>query len=284
MSFKITRKVDLDSMDYLVEVEAPEVAERFIPGQFVMLMTHEEGERVPMSVMKAEDGKISMFIRKLGKTSKHLRDNLDTFLNVIGPLGNGIELKSYGRIAVVSDAVCGQAENYAVCQALSKIEGNEIISIQTFPNHQEIYPDEVLVKDLADTHIITTEDGSAGEPGSYLDVLEKMLEDGVKIDHVFGGGKLPTLKKLSALLDKYDIPSSLTVRQIMVDGSGMCGACRLYYNGEMKLACVDGPMFDGRYIDWDTAIKRYGMFKREERVADLDYQCKKKGGCQSWQK
>ncbi len=285
MSYKITKKIDLDSMDYLVEVEAPEVAERFIPGQFVMLMTHEQGERVPMSVMKAEDGKITMFIRKLGKTSKNLRDNFDTFYNVIGPLGNGIEIKKYGTIVVVSDAVCGQAENYAFCQALSKVEGNNIISMQTFPNHKEIYPEDVLTKEHVNTHIITTEDGSYGEPGSYLDVLQKMVEeDGLKVDYVLGGGKLPTLKKLSAFLKKHEIPNELTVRQMMVDGSGMCGACRLYVNGEMKLACIDGPMFDGRYVDWDTAIKRYGMFKREERVADLDYQCQQKGGCQSWQK
>ncbi len=284
MSYKITRKDDLDSMDYLIEVEAPEVAERFVPGQFVMLMTRKEGERVPMSIMKAKDGKLSMFIRKLGKTSKDLRDNLDTFEAVIGPLGQGIEIKRYGTIVVVSDAVCGQAENYAICEALSKIEGNHIISIQTFPTAKEIYPKEFLAKPYAHRHIITTEDGSAGESGSYLDVIEKMVNDGLKIDFIFGGGKLPTLKKLSAFMAKHDILNLLTVRQIMVDGSGMCGACRLFYKDEMKLACVDGPMFDGRYVDWDTAIKRYGMFKREERVADLDYTCKKKGGCGSWQK
>jgi len=132
---------------------------------------------------------------------------------------------------------------------------------------------------------LVAEDGSLGEERNYLDVLKRIVEEeNVKIDYVFGGGKLPTLKKLSAFMDKHDIPNLLTVRQIMVDGSGMCGACRVFYKDEMKLACIDGPMFDGRYIDWDTAIKRYSMFKREERVADLDYACRKEGGCRSWQK
>lgn len=281
MSFKITKKIDLDSIDYLIEVEAPEVAKKFVPGQFVMLMTCKEGERVPMSVMKAEDGKISMFIRKLGKTSKELRERLDTFENVIGPLGNGIELKTYGTVVVVSDAVCGQAENYAICNALKNIEGNTIISIQTFPSHAEVYPIDAMSTAEAHQHIITAEDGSMGEDGTYLDVLEKMVAKDQKIDFIFGGGKLPTLKKLSAFCAMHNIANLITVRQIMVDGSGMCGACRLFVNGEMKLVCVDGPMFDGRYVDWDTAIKRYGMFKREEKIANDDWEgCHhSKGGC-----
>ncbi len=284
MSFKIVRKDDLDSIDYLVEVEAKEVADRFVPGQFVMLMTKKEGERVPMSVMKAEDGKISMFIRKLGKTSKELRKNLDKFEAVIGPLGQGVKIKKYGTVVVVSDAVCGHAENYAICKALKKIDGNHIISIQTFPSAKEVYPESYLAKEYADEYILVAEDGTLGEDRNYLDVLNKLIKNDIKIDFIFGGGKLPTLKKISSFMEKYNIPNLLTVRQIMVDGSGMCGACRLFYNDEMKLACIDGPMFDGRYVDWDTAIKRYGMFKREERVADLDYTCKNNGGCKSWQK
>lgn len=277
VSFKITKMIDLDSMDFLVDVEAPEIVERFHPGQFVMLMTRKEGERIPMSVMKAEKGKLTMFIRKLGKTSKELRDGITHFENVIGPLGHGIAEKVYGNIVVVSDAVCGQAENYAICDALSKIEGNTITSIQTFPSQKEIYPEEYLTKALVDKHIITTEDGSFGEEGNYIVPLQKMIDEGEKIDFVFGGGKLPTMKAVATVLAKNNIDNLFTTRQMMVDGSGMCGACRLYIDGKMKLACVDGPMFDSRKVNWDKAIKRYNMFKKKEKEAN-DYYEAHKGG------
>jgi len=283
VSFKITKMIDLDSMDFLVDVEAPEIVERFHPGQFVMLMTRKEGERIPMSIMKTEDGKITMFIRKLGKTSKELRDGMTSFENVIGPLGHGIEEKVYGNVVVVSDAVCGQAENYAICEALSKIEGNTITSIQTFPSQKEIYPEEYLTKELVDRHILTTEDGTYGEEGSYIVPLQKMIDAGEKIDFVFGGGKLPTMKAVSTVLAKNNIDNLFTTRQMMVDGSGMCGACRLYIDGEMKLACVDGPMFDSRKVNWDKAIKRYHMFKKKEKEANDHYEAHK-GGCGQCQK
>ena len=283
MSFKITKMMDLDSIDYLVDVEAPEVAERFHPGQFVMLMTKKEGERIPMSVMKVDDGKISMFIRKLGKTSKELRDGITSFENVIGPLGHGIEEKAYGTVVVVSDAVCGHAENYAICEALGKIEGNNIISIQTFPSKKEIYPDEYLTKKIADRHFITTGDGSFGDHGSYIVTLKRLIDNGVKIDYVFGGGKLPTMKAVSTLLAINNIDNLFTTRQMMVDGSGMCGSCRVYIDGEMKLSCIDGPMFDSRKINWTRAMKRYGMFKKEEKIAN-EYYDAHKGGCGQCQK
>ncbi len=286
MSFKITQMMDLDSIDFLVDVEAPEVAERFHPGQFVMLMTRKEGERIPMSVMKVEDGKLSMFIRKLGKTSKELRAGMTSFENVIGPLGHGIEEKEYGTVVVVSDAVCGHAENYAICEALSKIEGNTLISIQTFPSKKEIYPEDYLTKSVAHRHFITTEDGSFGDEGSYVATLQNLIDNGVKIDYVFGGGKLPTMKAVSTILAKNNIDNMFTTRQMMVDGSGMCGACRVYIDGEMKLACVDGPMFDSRKINWTRAMKRYSMFKKEEKIANDYYEAHKghKGGCGQCQK
>jgi len=277
MPFKITQMIDLDSIDFFVEVEAPEVATRFHPGQFVMLMTRKEGERIPMSVMKTHDGKIGMFIRKLGSTSKQIRDGLTHFENVIGPLGHGIEEKAYGTVVVVSDAVCGHAENYAICDALSKIEGNHIISIQTFPSANEVYPDDYLTKGIADRHFITTEDGSGGEKGTYVPMLQKLIDNGVEIDFVFGGGKLPTMKAVSTVLAINNIDNLFTTRQMMVDGSGMCGACRLYIDGKMKLACVDGPMFDSRKVNWTRAIKRYSMFKKEEKTANEYYEMHRKG-------
>ncbi len=276
MAHKITRKMDLNSEDFYVEVEAPLVAERFRAGNFVVLITVPHGERIPMSIMKAEDGKISMFIKKLGKTSWELYKSLDQFEHVIGPMGKPIDVKKYGRVVVASDLVCGHAENYALCKAL-KEAGNYVISFQTFPTAEEVYPEEVLARPVCDEYHLTTEDGSKGEEGHYLDILEEMLESGEKIDIIFAGGSLPNLKELGDLTKDYNIPTIVTVRQIMVDASGMCGACRVFVDGEMQLACIDGPMFDAHKIDWDAALRRPMMYVEQEKIA---YErCKKLGRC-----
>ena len=162
MKHKITRKQDLSKDDYLLEVEAPQVAERFRPGNFVILITVPQGERIPMSVQKAQDGKISMFIKRLGKTSYEL-DSFkvgDSLVAVIGPLGNPPPMKKYGRVVFASDLVCGHAENYAFCEGLKKIPGNYVISMQTFPSKDDIYPEEFRPVHLCDEYHLTTLDGS----------------------------------------------------------------------------------------------------------------------------
>jgi ferredoxin--NADP+ reductase len=277
MAHKITRKMDLNSDDYYVEVEAPLVAERFKAGNFTVLMTVPHGERIPMSIMKAEDGKIAMFIKKLGKTSVELYKELDTFENVIGPMGKPIDVKNYGTVVVASDLVCGHAENYAICKAL-KEAGNKVISFQTFPTEKDIYPEEVWTKPVCDEFHLTTEDGSKGEEGHYIDLLEEMLENGEKVDIIFAGGSLPNLKELGEMTKEHNIPTIVTVRQIMVDASGMCGACRVFVDNEMQLACIDGPMFDAHKVDWDAALRRPSMYAAMEKVA-LEH-CKELGRCE----
>lgn len=268
MSYKITKKFPLNEEDYLVQVEAPEVAEKFRPGHFVVLITVPKGERVPMSIQKAENGEIAMFVKKLGKTSYELSTMQvgDTLYEVIGPMGNPPEIKKYGNVLFASDLVCGHAENYAMCKALSQIAGNHVISMQTFPNEDSIYPESELAKDVSHEHILTTIDGSRGIKGHYLDLLEEMLENN-QIDYIFAGGDMPKLRDLSHLTQKYNVPTITTVRQIMVDATGMCGSCRVFVDGEMKLACIDGPMFDGHKVDWETAISRLAMFKEKEAQA-----------------
>ena len=276
MSHKITRKMDLNDTDFFVEVEAPLVAERFRAGNFTVLMTNPKGERIPMSIMKAENGKISMFIAKLGKTSKELYKSITEFEHVIGPMGNPVEIKNYGNVVVASDLVCGHAENYALSKAL-KEAGNHVISFQTFPTEEKVYPDEVLARPVCDEYHLTTEDGSKGEEGHYLDMLEEMLEDKEKIDIIFAGGSLNTLQELAELTEPYNIPTIVTVRQIMVDASGMCGACRVFIDGQMKLACIDGPMFDAHKVDWDAALRRPTMYVEKEAIADQ--KCIEAGRC-----
>jgi len=277
MKHRITRKLDLSKDDYLLEVEAPQVAERFRPGNFVILITVPQGERIPMSVQKAQDGKISMFIKRLGKTSYEL-DSFkvgDSLVAVIGPLGNPPPMKKYGRVVFASDLVCGHAENYAFCEGLKKIPGNYVISMQTFPSKDDIYPEEFRPVHLCDEYHLTTLDGSDGFKGHYIELLKTMLEQN-KVDIIFAGGDIPSLERLAELTRPYQIPTIVTVRQIMVDGTGMCGSCRVFVDGEMKLTCIDGPMFDAHRLNFQDIINRLSMFKEKEAQA-MKYYLRKRG-------
>lgn len=269
--FRITEKSDLNSQDYLIEVEAPHVAERFRPGQFVVLMTHEKGERIPMSVQKAEDGRITMFIKRLGKTSLELDDYTvgDSFYQVIGPMGNAFPIEKYGTVVWCSDLVCGHAENYVYCEALHKVEGNHVISIQTFPTKDDVYSEEEL-RSVSDEYIVTTIDGTYGVKGHYIDVLRDLLQER-KIDIVLGCGDIKMLKEMADLTKQHGVQARSVLRQIMVDATGMCGACRVFIDGAMKLTCIDGPLFDAHKVNFDEVINRLGMFKKPEGIAKEAY-------------
>ena len=271
LKHEIIRKEDLNPKDYLMEVKAPMVAKKIQPGQFVILMTHAKGERIPMSVQKAENGSVTLFIRKLGKTSVELYTYKvgDHFENVIGPMGTAVDIKNYGNVAVCSDLVCGHAENYALCKALSQVEGNHVISMQTFPSNEMMYLEEEL-RGVSDEYYITLEDGSYGIKGHYRDILEKMMKEG-KIDMVFAGGRTGEYPLLADLTKEYNVPAMVTLRPIMVDATGMCGSCRVFIDGELKLACIDGPMFDAHKINYEELLNRVKMFKKEETTALENY-------------
>ena len=272
MEHTIVRKKDLNADDYLIEVRAPRVAKRFEPGCFAVLITRPCGERIPMSIKSAEDGNIVMYIKRLGKTSLELDswEAGDSLNAVIGPMGTPPELKAYGNVAFCSDLVCGHAENYAFCKGLSETPGNKVISMQTFPTEADVYPDEELCADVCDEFYLTTADGSRGITGHYLEIVEDMLEEG-ELDAIFAGGDIPTLQKLGELTRPYGVPTIVTVRQIMIDGTGMCGSCRVYLDGEMKLTCIDGPMFDAHKLNFEDILSRLAMFKGREKVATDHY-------------
>jgi ferredoxin/flavodoxin---NADP+ reductase len=266
MSYEIVDKRDLNSEDYAITVRAPLVAKKFKAGNFVVFRVHQKGERIPMSVQKTDGDTITMFIKKLGKTSMEL-DTLkagDTLENVIGPLGTPVESKLYGNVVFASDLVCGHAENYAACKELRE-KGNHVISIQTFPSKDMVYLEDEL-RSVSDEYYITTIDGSYGRKGTYLDVLKELLEDR-KVDAVFAGGILGTYIKLAELTRAYNIPTMVTMRMIMVDGTGMCGSCRLEVGGETKFACVDGPMFDAHLVNFDLVMARNNRFLEEEALS-----------------
>lgn len=270
MSYEIVEKKELNSEDYAITIRAPLVARKFKAGNFVMLRVNEKGERIPMSLQKADGDTITLFVKRLGKTSLEL-DALkagDVLQNVIGPLGNPIESKEYGNVVVASDLVCGHAENYATSRELRK-KGNHIISVQTFPNGRMVYLEEEL-RSVSDEYYITTIDGSYGRKGTYLDVLKEILEDH-RVDIVFAGGVFSTYVDLAELIKPYNIPAMVCMRTIMVDGTGMCGSCRLEVGGESKLACVDGPLFDARLVNFDIIAARNDRFSEEESLSKERY-------------
>jgi len=271
MKFEITHKEDLNSDDYLIVVRAPLVAKKWKAGQFVVLIIHPKGERIPMSLQKVEGEKIFMFIKKLGKTSRELYTYKvgGSLENVIGPMGNPIEIKKYGNVAVCSDLVCGHAENYSICKALREIDGNHVISMQTFPTKDVIYEEKEL-RSVSNEYYITTEDGSYGIKGHYRDILRSLLKEG-KVDMVFAGGSMNGYVKLAALTKSHNVPTMVTLRPIMVDATGMCGSCRVFIDGKMKLACIDGPMFDVHKVNFKELINRVSLFKEEEAVAMEHY-------------
>ncbi len=259
----------MNAEDFFVEVEAPEVAERWRPGNFVILMLHERGERIPLSVQRVRGGRVTLFVKKLGKTSWQLYREYgvgDEITHFAGPLGKSIDLREYGNVVVVSDLVCGHAENYAISSALKRIEGNYVISIQSFKDRGEVYPEEFLTRSVCHEFWLTTLDGSMGVKGHFLDVVAKLLEER-EIDAIFGGGDLVSLWRLAELTRPYGIPTIVTIRQIMVDGTGMCGSCRVLVDGKIKFACVDGPMFDAHKVNFEDALRRLTRFEREEKLA-----------------
>lgn len=267
---KITSKRDLNSEDFLIEFTAPLVAARFKAGQFVVLLLHPKGERIPLSVLNVENDRISLLIKKLGKTSLELYNMKvgDEIEAVVGPLGNAINIKKYGNVVVASDLVCGHAENFSISKALTEVPGNKVISMQTFPDKASMYPGNEL-KTVSDEYYMTTEDGSYGIKGHYLTVLGKMLLQN-KVDMVFAGGDMPHLKRLAKIVKQYNVPAMVTLRSIMLDATGMCGSCRVFIDGEMKLTCIDGPMFDAHKIDFDQVINSMSRFKSKELEA-ADY-------------
>lgn len=272
MLYEIIRKDDISENDYLLEVYAPQVAEKFKPGNFTVLLTVKNGERIPMSIKEVKDGSITMFIKKLGKTSLELRKfNIgDTLEAVIGPMGTPPEMKKYGNVLVCSDLVCGHAENYAISAGLKKIEGNNVISIQSFPSDACIYPESQRTENVCDKYILSTVNGETGRKGHYTEFIKDVIEE-ENVDTIFAGGDIPSLKRLSEITKPMNIPTIVTVRQIMIDATGMCGSCRVFLDGEMKLTCIDGPMFDAHKLNFDDIINRLAMFKREENKAKESY-------------
>ena len=278
MSYKIVKKADLNSQIYLMEIEAPLVARKAAPGQFVILRIDEKGERVPFTIadFDKEKGTVTVIIQAVGKTTKDLSklNEGDTILDFAGPLGMPTPLEGLKKVAVIGGGL-GTAIAYPQAKKLKEL-GAEVTAISGFRSKEYIILEDEM-NAVSDKLIITTDDGSNGLQGFVTDRLREELESGEKYDEVIAIGPLAMMRAVCNLTKEFGIPTTVSMNPVMIDGTGMCGGCRVIVGGETKFACVDGPDFDGHKIDWDAAIKRQQMFKAYEKRSCEEGKCRLTG-------
>ena len=275
MSYKIVKKNMLNPQIFLMEVEAPLIAKKAEPGQFIILRIDEYGERVPFTIADydREKGTVTIIVQIVGKTTKDLAllEAGDSLRDFAGPLGMPTPLDGKKKVAVIGGGL-GTAIAYPQAKKLHKL-GADVTVITGFRSKDLIILEEEL-KLVADKLIIATDDGSNGNQGFVTDMLEKEIQSGEKFDEVIAIGPLVMMKFVCKLTEKYGIPTTVSMNPVMIDGTGMCGGCRVTVGGETKFACVDGPDFDGHKIDWDSAMKRGRMFKEYEQKSCAEGHCR----------
>ncbi len=275
MASKIVEKKMLNPTVFLMEVEAPLVAKKAEPGQFIILRIDEFGERVPFTVadFDREKGTITIIVQIVGKTTRDLAElNAgDELLDFAGPLGMPTPLDGKKKVAVIGGGL-GTAIAYPQAKKLHEL-GADVTVITGFRNKDLVILEDEL-KTIANKLIVATDDGSNGTQGFVTDMLKAEIEAGEKFDEVIAIGPLVMMKFVCELTKKYDIPTMVSMNPVMIDGTGMCGGCRIIVGGETKFACVDGPDFDGHKVDWDSAMKRGRMFKDYEARSCEEGHCR----------
>ena len=261
---KIIRKEQFSEKVFLLEVEAPLIAKSRKAGNFVIVRVDKKGERMPLTIAEADTtrGTITLVVQKVGLSSTKLcnLNEGDMIADVVGPLGNPTHIEKFGTVICAGGGV-GVAPMLPIIQAL-KAAGNRVLSVLAGRSKDLIIMED-KVRESSDEIIIMTDDGSYGEKGVVTIGIEKFIQQ-EHIDRVFAIGP-PIMMKFSCLLtQKYNIPTDVSLNTIMVDGTGMCGACRLSIGGKTKFVCIDGPEFDGALVDWDEMFKRMGTFKKAE--------------------
>lgn len=267
---KIVAKRELAPKIKLFEISAEEVAKKAKTGQFVILRIDDKGERIPINPVgfNAEKGTITIVFNEVGKTTKKLGglNPGDYISDLAGPLGNPSKIKKYGRVLCVGGGVM-IAPLYLQASALRKA-GNEIITV-IGARIKDLLIFEKEMKEISDEFYIVTDDGSKGYKG--LEFLKVLLKNR-KIDRVVTAGPVVMMKSVAEITRPYGVPTVVNLTPIMMDGMGMCGACRVTVGGETKFGCIDGPEFDGDLVDFDELTKRQRMYLPEERLSSMLYE------------
>lgn len=266
--YEIMSKAVLADNIKLLEVYVPNIAEKAKPGQFVIVRNNEQGERIPLTIadFDREKGLITLIFQEVGRSTLDMGklEKGDSFLDVVGPLGKPSVIEKLGKVVCVGGGV-GIAPVYPIARALYE-KGNYVISILGARTGDSLIWEEKMGA-ISNELYVTTDDGSYGEKGRVTDVLSRIAADDA-IDMVIAIGPLVMMESVCAVTKPRGIKTLVSLNPIMLDGTGMCGACRVEVGNEKKFACVDGPEFDGHLVDWENAKQRAMMFKKQEKMAE----------------
>jgi ferredoxin--NADP+ reductase len=253
-------------------IEAPRIARKQKPGQFVILRIYEEGERIPVTIENSdpERGTINIVVQSAGKTT-HLLSSLETgdgILDVVGPLGKPSEIAKYGTVVIIGGGV-GTAMAYPTAAALKRA-GNRVLSI-VGARTKELVILESEMRAVSDALMITTDDGTYAEKGFVTDKLRQLIQNGTRIDLVLAVGPIVMMKAVAELTRKENIHTVVSLNPIMIDGTGMCGGCRVLIDGKSEFACVDGPEFDAHRVNFEVLVQRNAMYRDAEQQSMAEY-------------
>jgi ferredoxin--NADP+ reductase len=266
--YEIVFKEELNPVTKLFEVRAPAEARKAQAGQFVIVRVDDKGERIPLTVADydRERATISLVVQEVGKTTMHMGSLQvgDRLASFTGPLGLPTEIQRYGTVLCVGGGFA-IAPICAIARALRKA-GNHVVSIVGARTRELLFWED-RVRSASDELIICTDDGSYGRQGLVTQPLQEMLEAGRSIDHAWAIGPAIMMKFCCLATQPYGVPTTVSLNSIMVDGTGMCGACRVEVGGQTRFACVDGPEFDGHQVDWDQLFARQRIYLEQERLA-----------------
>ena len=265
---EILEKTTLAEEIKLLRIKNPWIARKALPGQFVVIRLKETSERIPLTIgdFDRESGTIDIIFQEVGKSTKELGlvEKGDRILDVVGPLGRPTEVEKFGNVVCIGGGV-GTPEIYPVARELKKA-GNCIISI-IGARSKDLLIMEKEMREVSDELYITTDDGTYGRKGFVTDELKRLLEQGEKIDRVLAVGPVVMMRAVSNTTKPYNIKTIVSLNPIMLDGTGMCGACRVEVGGETKFTCVDGPEFDGHLVNYDLLLARLRIYLKEEKQA-----------------
>ena len=264
--FPIVESRVLASAVKQLTVLAPEIARKRKPGQFIVLRTHEAGERIPLTIADAdpEAGTITLIFQEVGKSTAHLGtfSKGDSILDLIGPLGHPTHIEKFGTVACIGGGI-GIAPVYPIAKGM-RLAGNRVLSIIGARTKDLLILEEEMGK-ASDFLRVCTDDGSYGYHGFVSDALQDLLDQGTHIDLVVAIGPVPMMRACCRTTEPYAVPTVVSLNPIMVDATGMCGGCRVTVGGKMQFACVDGPEFDGHAVDFDEMMLRSKRFDRQEK-------------------
>ncbi|MBL7166599.1 MAG: sulfide/dihydroorotate dehydrogenase-like FAD/NAD-binding protein [Dehalococcoidales bacterium] len=270
--YKILLRQDLVPNIHLFKIDAPSVAKKARAGQFVVIRIDEKGERIPLTIAdwNREEGSITIVVMEVGTTTHRLAllGTGDYISDFVGPLGLPTDIDKFGTVVCVAGGFA-VATIMPIARAL-KERGNKVISIMGARNRELIFWEEELRR-VSDELIVTTDDGSYGRKGMVTEPLKELLESSTRIDRVIAIGPSVMMKFSARTTEPFGVKTIVSLNPIMVDGTGMCGCCRVSVGGETKFACVDGPDFDGHQVDWDLLFARQRIYLEQEETSFEDW-------------